>query len=1541
MDGAWVTQTRLKTRLLWAARLSAGALLSVSALIIGVGFGGRHWVENQVLPEVEVRLSRSLQRQVTLGPVRWLWPWQISLGATHIEHLAAIDRVDVGVDVWHWLRTRELALEAHLQRPQVLWQETPDRDWWDLNWFGDAEAGDLLNAIADVSWANGSLTVLPLSGERETVANVRGTLRLAEDLGFELRGNLDQGEITLEGDLDLETTTLDLTIQGQRLPAPLIPVAVPDLLLEPTAGVSDVDVALVWQPNTPLRISGSVQFRETTLPIVGLPLPLTNLRGTVQLRDRHVQVLQASGQLGVIPFSGLGDVNWGEVPLTTATGTVVPVGLDLMTAIPDASLPELAELFSVPQPFDIEGRIASELQIQGLPRELVIRGRFTSLDLAQVDQLNLNAYSGSFQIADSQLSLEQLTGSLIAAGEAAGTIQVQGTVPLANPQAAQFDFQLQNAATAPILTAYEHLDPPNAQLNAQGQWQLDDDSAVITATWQLEHALTQGSGNFRYVDQAISLSEASFTVLDGTVGLQAQISPPTASGREFQAQLDLQDLNVAAASPLEQSLLTGQLTVSGNNRDLLASQVVGDLSVATEHGDINAALTWNGVIASLNGTAFEQIQLQGQVPVDLATLSVGELDFRLQANAVALEPLLPATAPISGRVEATARLFGPLDNLQLEGTIALPNLVAAGLAFAPLRGNLDGTAATGLALNLTASEQPDVLALRLDAQGNPLSATLIQGETSARFERVDNLLLTRVEALPLALLNPFIPGGGVAGQLDSDFRLDLENLSARGSLLATNPSWNGRQLSELQGNFVYADQTLELSNTEFGLEDSRYRLSARLDGRSATPQLEARLSTETGDLASLRRFMLWQNWSDLASPLAVPDWGTALDVVITPLGWPQLPLYDQIAAFVEVWTANQQRLAQLEADPLPTLAELEGQFQADLRLSGALTNPRVEFDLTGTDWHVAAYSLETVTARGLLADDQLVLSELSGRNAEREGRVQGLVGLGADPSLAINIYLANVPIELAQPFVPAEMPNFRGNLNLEADFGGSLAVPMGSGQLNITDAVFRDEVIAAATAQFAIASDVATLDAQITTQPDTSPITLRGDIPFNGRGQYSLQLVDEGLRFVNFLSDSIVWEAGSGRLNLTLTGSQRAPNLEGTLVLQQGQLRLPVLPEPLTDITGEVYFSGRQLRTDNLEARYGDGTVAIRGALPLRLNGVTEPLEIQLAAVELSLPDLYQGFVEGEVLVTGSALQPLIGGELTVYEGTVSARSGRNGNGVLKLEGGWQPEFNDLALQLGPGVNVAAPPLLNFTAVGGLNLNGALNALRPNGVIELTGGRVNLGLTSFRLDRDRPNTATFTPEFGLDPLLDVRVISQVFEVSPVSQVPSIRDLGIPLRPYFGGQQSIDVQATIQGRASALSLEDRSIVQLSSSPPRTETEIVALVSGSTLGGLATGDLAGFALSALFNNLQDNLGDALGLDELRFSAFSTGAEGLQIGVEAAKDLGAGVSISVQQSLTNETIPTRIGLRYRINENWQIRANTNFSGEDLIYLQYETRF
>lgn len=51
--------------------------------------------------------------------------------------------------------------------------------------------------------------------------------------------------------------------------------------------------------------------------------------------------------------------------------------------------------------------------------------------------------------------------------------------------------------------------------------------------------------------------------------------------------------------------------------------------------------------------------------------------------------------------------------------------------------------------------------------------------------------------------------------------------------------------------------------------------------------------------------------------------------------------------------------------------------------------------------------------------------------------------------------------------------------------------------------------------------------------------------------------------------------------------------------------------------------------------------------------------------------------------------------------------------------------------------------------------NGTLIDPKPSGVIELKRGQVNLFATQFRLDKEGANTATFVPELGLDPVLDV------------------------------------------------------------------------------------------------------------------------------------------------------------------------------------------
>ncbi len=98
------------------------------------------------------------------------------------------------------------------------------------------------------------------------------------------------------------------------------------------------------------------------------------------------------------------------------------------------------------------------------------------------------------------------------------------------------------------------------------------------------------------------------------------------------------------------------------------------------------------------------------------------------------------------------------------------------------------------------------------------------------------------------------------------------------------------------------------------------------------------------------------------------------------------------------------------------------------------------------------------------------------------------------------------------------------------------------------------------------------------------------------------------------------------------------------------------------------------------------------------------------------------------------------------------------------------------------------------------------------------------------------------------------------------------EINQPLSTDLGAVDTVRVQARVQGPASELADN----LELTSNPSRSETEIVALLGGGFIQTLGRGGsegtlgLANFAGSALLDNFQGtftNIGNTLGLSELR--------------------------------------------------------------------------
>jgi translocation and assembly module TamB len=346
------------------------------------------------------------------------------------------------------------------------------------------------------------------------------------------------------------------------------------------------------------------------------------------------------------------------------------------------------------------------------------------------------------------------------------------------------------------------------------------------------------------------------------------------------------------------------------------------------------------------------------------------------------------------------------------------------------------------------------------------------------------------------------------------------------------------------------------------------------------------------------------------------------------------------------------------------------------------------------------------------------------------------------------------------------------------------------------------------------------------------------------------------------------------------------------------------------------------------------------------------------------------------VLITGAALAPRIGGEIQLSNGRISigprqaniptaatatasaptafAPTGSTSNAsaspfARSNSTFTPPRYDALQVSLGSGLRVTYYSLLNFLVQGNLLVSGTQADPLLDGTVQLRSGQVNLFTTQFNLVRGYRNTAVFDSGQGLDPTLDVRLVTSVPEVTryptqtdspfPVSEIVDTSNVG-----SFGALQTVRVQASVTGPASQLFNN----LELTSSPSRSQSEILALLGGGFLGNVQnnpTTALASIAGSPLLTNLQNFINDTLGISDFRLFPTTIIPENsrtssLALAAELGFDITNDFSVSVLQLLTVPTSP-QFSLRYRLTDQLLLRGSTDFNNESRAVLEFETRF
>ncbi len=604
----------------------------------------------------------------------------------------------------------------------------------------------------------------------------------------------------------------------------------------------------------------------------------------------------------------------------------------------------------------------------------------------------------------------------------------------------------------------------------------------------------------------------------------------------------------------------------------------------------------------------------------------------------------------------------------------------------------------------------------------------------------------------------------------------------------------------------------------------------------------------------------------------------------------------------------------------------------------------------------------------------------------------------------------NLPIESIQSFFPYPLNiggqpiALAGNLNGTVSLSGPRNKPNFIGAVDLTNGTLNDQPLQSAVGAFNY--EDGRLKFQNTIVANSSePIRIVGELPYDldlptGKivsADRSLKVTgrvkDEGLSLLNLLGQPIAWEGGKGQLNFDISSAPSQPlKVQGELILDGAKIKAQALPESLNNVRGRVFADFTGVHVENLRGEFSRGQVVANGSIPvfgftppelpeepvvqkdaagnaivplIAAAPVTpagprknQPLIVDLQRLAINLKGLYEGGVNGRMVIGGSALDPKIGGNITLTDGRIllsdavpeTVTSGNNSNSRSAFE------LKNLKLRLGDNIRVVRAPLLNFVAKGDLDVTGTLDKLQPSGRIDLESGQVNLFTTQFVLARGYRNFAEFRPELGLDPKLDVRLTTSVPEVTrtriPTNNVSSEINQSLNLAGNVGGVQTVRIQARVEGPASLLTQN----LELKSSPGRSRTEIVSLLGGGFVNTLGRGDgatlgIANFAGSALLTNVQGVIGNAIGLSEFRLFPTligngTTGTSTLGLAAEAGVDIlrtADGVPIVSATALRVLTAnqATQFGLRYRINEQLIFRGSTDFTGDNRAVFEFETRF
>ncbi len=1285
----------------------------------------------------------------------------------------------------------------------------------------------------------------------------------------------------------------------------------------------------------------------------------------------------------------------GQANLNTAAGRITATDIQFARGIYRAKVAtnnvELQQL-SPQIPKSFEGKLTGNFDVAGStksPEDLTVSGNASiNAGGGKIAASNILVNNGKYQakVAANNIDIQQLSPQIPKSfeGKLTGNFDVAGSLN-------SFD-NLTASGNASINSGDGKISASNILVN-NGKYQAKvaaNNIDIQQLSPQIPKSFGGLTGNF---DVAGSLNSFDNLTASGNASINAGGGKITASNivvnnGKYQTAVKVAGVELNKLNQLLKGKFDGNLQLAGNLKNPSLADLRAAGSVQLSQGvpgfeqPLNAVIAWTGNKLKIERAIAPGLNVSGDI---FANVSAGipqitQLDLQVQASNYNLEQLpiqIPNAVNLAGKVDFNGKITGKLPLPNIAGQLALRDFVINDIAFEPvLAGSIQSEQGQGLQLNIAGKQ--DQIAVNLNANNRPESFLVKRGETFASGQSQGDILALNVNQFPLQLLklplpvNRYIGSGKIAGEFTGNIRVNQKTFAtASGDIAVRNPEIGRLKGDNLIAKFNYSGDKFIISQGEFIKGESSYVVAGSITQLTKTPQIKGKLKVKQGKIKDVLTALQIYELQDFQRSFAEPTYGKASQLEIAEVGLPNQPLLTQLRRFSEIKRLlSLQKQQRREASPFPELADLKGTFNAEVSVDTIENKLATQFNIQGENFtwgpeqEPDRYNAKKIIAQGAFEDGILRLIPLRIESTNRFVSFSGSIGGNEQFG---NLQVNNFPLEVLGNFINLPV-GFTGNLTAKAAIAGSIANPLTKGELVINNGTLNQQGIESAAASFNYANGRLNFASNVMVE-SSEPVDISGSIPYKlpfatvapetNQITLDVNVRNEGLAILNLFTNQATFEQGEGEVQLTVRGTLEKPVVNGNAAINNAIFSAQALPEKLTNVTGRVKFDFDTILVETLQGNFSKGKIVAQGQIPIyndEFTQISNPLSVTLDKLAINLKGLYQGGVGGNVIIKGSALNPIISGNVNLNNGLVllpetDTNSQINGNGIKNIKAVKQIDnddqnagrFNNLQLNLGEAVKVERPPIISMQATGNLTVNGIFSNPIPIGTLKLKKGGVNLFTTQFNLARGENNTATFRANQPRDPILDISLFAKVLDVIQSSDFTK-NATGL------AALETIRVEATVNGLASKLNEN----LELKSSPARSETEIVALLGGgfdSEGGGNSTLGLLNIAGSAVLGNFQttfNQIGTAFGLSELRIfpTIISDNPEAgksslsVELAAEAGVDITNRISVSALKILTADD-PFQWGINYNFKDNIRLRGSTNFSDDNRAVVEYQRRF